>query len=416
MHLPLDALSILTTRLVALPIFRRATPLSSESEVVRRFCPDIDTVRALRPTPKLSAFLGDRLAKAEAHMATLSAEDQIRLTPRLRELRNAVAKMDCKACAGPRGHQCAGVDERRDDQQIDANGLCLGLIREIQAHTVDTVKFALVAWVWGGDDVAIMPLRHRWATDWTDNAGRQLPTTEWKVESTTEFLDDNSSRLSEIRLTLAIEEFDWDSLLAVAWLFTHEFVCHVQQVPPLGGQAREACRPYCPFFEGWMDEVAHRLFEADLISGWLGPTKSGFLKRHREEVVQAASDFRRDRYGTGPGANRWIVARQWDLGAEAARTVREFLEFTSPHHEEEACRRVALAQLVALSFRIQVAMTSTDELDKVVSACLLAGSLGLITAARTAFRAQLLQLLTQPITRLSSWINELDELCGKENV
>ena len=70
----------------------------------------------------------------------------------------------------------------------------------------------------------------------------------------------------------------------------------------------------------------------------------------------------------------------------------------------------------ALSFRIQVATTSTNELDKVVSACLLASSFGLVPAASTAFRAQLLHLLTQPIAKVPNWINDLDVLCRNGNV
>jgi hypothetical protein len=404
-HLPLDALIILATRLLALPIFRRPNLNSPEGEVLRRFCPSLASLRAARRLPQLSAFLTARLTEAQAHAATLPLDEQTLLTPKLQALSAVVASVTCTSCSRAGGHLCDGINERQDDQQIDSVGLCLQLIRDTHGHVLSTVETVLREWV-GVEEGDLAGLPHQWATNWSGRAQRQLPTTQWKVDAETDFQDAPPERLSEIRLTLAVEELDWDSLLAIHWLLTHELLCHVYQRPPPRGKAREPCRPYCPFFEGWMDELAHAVLKADLVAGWLGATRCTFVVLHREEIVQAASDYRRDRYDTGPGANRRLLAPQWELGVESARAVRQLLETVSPEADESARRRVALAQLAALSFRIQGSAPSPAQLDKVVHACLLACRREL-SGGTAESRGQLLDRLTRPIRNIFRWIKDL---------
>jgi hypothetical protein len=408
-HLPLDALTLLATRLVALPIFRRFDPTSSEGEVVRRFCPMLDTLRAVQPPPELSAFLASRLTEARAHLATLPPPETAAITPKLNAVRAALGAVNCATCAGVSGHRCDRVDERRDDAQIDATGLCLGVIRDMHTHVVASVQAALDTWT-DVDREIPQVLDHRWATDWTGRAQFQFPTRDWKSGADTEFQDDAAGRLAEIRLALGVEELDWDSLLAVVWLFNHELLCHVRQVPA-GPQPRQPCRAFCPFFEGWMDEVAHGVFEADLISGWLGASASVFVTAHRQEIIDAASDFRRDRYGRGPGANPRRLAAQWQLGAEAARVVRQFLERVSPEVDEGSRRRLSLAQMLTLSFRIQRLSTTPPDLDRMVNALMASASL-LLSQNKGVQRALLLDMLTRPIKNKVRWIKGLEKLGG----
>lgn len=419
-QLPLVALMVLVARLVALPIFRRVSPTSLEGETFRRFCAGLECAQGYRSVSgdvgqaeivaPLFRFLRDRLTVASAHVADLPRKEQASLVSSLEALRQAISSFACKTCAGPRGHQCDGIDEKRDDEQIDSRGLCLGLVREMRDHVAARMDRAVTRWGAVQETDQSVPA-YRWATQWVGGPRWQLPTAQWKADAATRFLDEGNFRVAEVALTLAVEEIDWDSLLVIPWLFTHEFVCHVSQAAPMSGQARKECRRFCPFFEGWMDEVSYKIFEADMVSGWLGRTRSTFLNAHREAFVQAASDFRRERYGTGPATNRRLLAAQWNLGAEAARTLLRFFESASPQDEEETVRRVALSQLLTLSFRIQRATATPHDLDRVVSGCLLAGSVGL-TADDLNARASLLNLLTEPITAFSTWIEELEEFCS----
>lgn len=69
-------------------------------------------------------------------------------------------------------------------------------------------------------------------------------------------------------------------------------------------------------------------------------------------------------------------------------------------------RQASLAQLVALSFRIQAVTTDTNDLERIMSA-LLSASIVQLNSLKKSGRAKLLLLLTQSITDKTLWINAL---------
>ena len=406
-HVSLDALVVLAARLIALPVFRRSDPASIQGEFLRRFCIDINAVGPVSDI-HLSDFLKHRLKIAETYADGLTPAERASLSPKLTALHRAIRAVNCARCAGPGGRRCDGRSPRRDDEQIDRVGLCLGTFRQMHHYVVEMLTAVLRAWVPGDILDTDAPLPHDWGTASTAEAKHQGPTVSWKAGGSTEFQDSRKVRRSRVQLVLNVEELDWDSLLAVVWIFTHELFCHVAQVEPLDRQPRAACRTSCPFFEGWMDKVAYWLLEADQMSPW-SEAESVFVTQHRDEILQAAGAYRQQRYGIGPGLNRLSVVPQWELGVETARTVRQFLEITSPQVDEGVRRRIALGQLVTLSFRIQRAGQMPRELDTMLNALMLATSLQL-EGGSLRDRARLVGLLTSSIIDKDIWIKELQKL------
>lgn len=163
----------------------------------------------------------------------------------------------------------------------------------------------------------------------------------------------------------------------------------------------------CPFVYGWMEEVAYSLLEACTATGCgLPPGMSAdFIPPHRDSIERAAALVRLERQKSG-GSPR---AAQWELGAEAARVLRRFFESCAPEEQEATRKRVALGQLVSLSFRIQGTPASPAGLRRIVNSCLLAGQCG-VTFMRVPERAELLRLLTQPIVDVAKWVHRLEAL------
>jgi hypothetical protein len=165
----------------------------------------------------------------------------------------------------------------------------------------------------------------------------------------------------------------------------------------------------CPFYDGWMEEVSYGLLTACSASGGGLPPgiTADFVAQARDSVEKAASAVRLERQNAG--AVRNPLAGQWELGAEAARTLRRFFECCAPEEQESTRKRAALGQLVALSYRIQGTPTSPAGLRRIVNSCLLAGQCG-VTFMRVPERAELLRLLTQPIVDVAKWVHRLEAL------
>jgi hypothetical protein len=406
-HLRFEPLKVCAARLLALPVFKEVLPGSVAEQVLLRFCSTVAVVvKPGQPKESLDAYLNARLATVRTYVSALTEPEQREGTPLLQALQNAVANVTCLACASAAGgHQCDGRDHRRDAAQITNSGLCLRLIHEIHNDIVGRLENTVQSWTWPDSPSTVALLTHRWSTRWSGPPQTLRPTADPKIAGSTHFLDERSpeKRLAEMRLSLTVDHLDWPSLLTVSWLFAHEFVCHVLQLPQDSGTPREPCRPGCPFFEGWMDEVAAQLVHAYLWCGWLGDTGSSFVRSHGLAMVEAMERHRLWRYD----AIQSVLAPQWKLGRDAARAVRQVFVETAPaaKHEDAQRRRLALAELVGLSFRIQVAARSTSHLDDLVGACLVASARA--ASADPSRRGRILECLTRPIGDICNWINEL---------
>ena len=410
-HLPFDPLKVLSARLLALPIFGHVTPASEENRALMQFCGSVTSIRAARPPdPRLSVFLKSQLASAQTSAQGLPAATRASLVPLLARLGAIVPSVDCASCAqGGGGHQCLGSNAQRDDAQISGTGLCLAVLRQCVEHVTARCAQALIDWGWQGDARTVAALAHRWGTRWPGPPQWESPSGDWKVRAATDFLDDPTTgvRLAEIALAFEVDDLDWTSLLSVPWLVAHEFVCHVQQLPPAGGAARQGPSPACPFFEGWMDEVAGQLLLADLVAGWLGPPQAGFVQRHRAAIAAVVGPHRAQRYGEAPGAKVHVHAGQWKIGRDAARQAGEFFALTAQRANHPERLETGLRMLLGLSVRIQAAAPTEDELKPLCEACLYATTKAL---DQPDVRPAVLALLTGPLAPVAAWIAALNAI------
>ena len=399
----LAPLKVFAARLIALPIFAPLRHDRTAEEVLRRFCSTVAAEEGKANQP-LGAFLAERLALTEQFCRALTSAERAAVRLPLTRLRSAVSKAICGTCAGAQGVVCRD-DPHTDDVQITQGGLCLQHLRDAHGHLVSRLGERIAHWGRVGDLALTASLTHVWGTEWSGAPVRQQPTPDPKVSGGTTFRDDIASgeRHAEVQLGVEVDELDWQSALMIPWLFAHEFVCHVQQTP--GALERAPCRPSCVFFEGWMDELAYLLVQADLASGWFGPVSPGFIQQHRQAIFNAAQQYRAWRYGETPGGNPSVFASQWLEGVHAARAVLAFLEATVPDGDETVRRQVALARLTALSFRVQGASPSEEQLDEVVERCLLAAEQGI--RGQDEDKVRLLRLFTESIPDLGNWINKL---------
>ncbi len=292
-------------------------------------------------------------------------------------------------------------------------------IAAIHGFVVESLSAALLEWVWQGHEYVRAALPHRFEA--LPAGALPHPTgtpSRWRVQAATQCLDRDREPLAAIRLTWTRGALDRDSLLASAWLIAHEFVCHAQRLPPPDGAPRPPSREDCPFTEGWMDEVAYGLFTARVLAAPARGVSTAepesqethWVRANLGEMGRLAADLRRDRYGTGQGAARPLFVRQWELGAQAARVLRRFLASCTSYELDEKRNLAGLAQLAGLSFRIQGATSSPDDLRRVVNGCLLAGQTAL-SFMKIPEKARLLQLLTQPIPDIAVWNYQVEALC-----
>ena len=406
-HMGLAPLKVFAARLIALPLFVPLRSRKTAEEVLRRFCSTV-AAEEDRSNQTLGAFLAQQLTLTERYCRALTSDEQAAVGPVLARLRTAVSGAICATCAGAQGVVCRNV-QQTDDVQITHGGLCLRDLRDAHEHLVSRLGERIVHWGRVGDASLTASLGHVWGTAWSGAPVRQQPTPDPKVSAGTKFWDDVASgrRQAQVQLGVEVDELDWPSALMIPWLFAHEFVCHVQQTP--AALARAPCRPACVFFEGWMDELAYLLVQADLASGWFGPVSPGFIREHRQAIFNAAQQYQAWRYGQIPGGNPSVFAPQWLEGVHAARAVLAFFEATVPDGDETERRKVALARLTALSFRVQGASPSEEQLDEVVERCLLAAEQAI--HGQDDDKVRLLRLLTESIPDLGNWINRL-RACG----
>jgi hypothetical protein len=401
--MPLGPLTVCAAHLLALPIFQRFQLRSATDEIMRRFCSSVEALQKLPAAPRLDSFLADRLDEAERHLKTLAEPEQSALRVHLANLRAALSPQLCDSCRnlpGSAGHICDGRGRQKDQEQVTSAGLCLSLLREMHDQIVPRLERLVGEWGFPSQPGIVSSLAHAWGTGWPGHPKRDTPGTEPKVGASTEFFDTPTGRHAEVRVELAADDLDWPSLLMVPWLFAHEYVCHVLQLPIRASAPRGTCRRACPFFEGWMDEVALQLFESQVVPS-LNAKQWPLVSNHRKALIEAAYQHHIWRYDLAPGAARKPEAPEWWLGVEAARVVLEFFQLASSPIGP-------LRQLVALSFNIQRAAPLPAELDRAVDGCLV--------AARTALtgddqvRARVLALFSGPIGNMSKWLRELESL------
>jgi len=168
-------------------------------------------------------------------------------------------------------------------------------------------------------------------------------------------------------------------------------------------------RADCPFVDGWMDEVAYALLDScTATGGGLPPGMKADFDRQQRQLLETAVGMARLARQQAADARHPLRA-QWELGAETARILQRFYESCAPEEQAATRKRVALSQLIGLTYRISGTPTTAAGLRRIVNSCLLAGQCGL-TFMRVPERSELLRLLTQPIVDVARWVGRLESL------
>jgi hypothetical protein len=404
-HIPLRQLAVLASRLAALPVVKDRDGNPVESGLVRTFSGTVANVNYTDVVSKsLSAYLVGRVGDVATYVGILAAPERRIGNGFVSSLAIEVAKFTCASCSAIGGHRCAGASPQLDSDQIASVGLCLQLIRDLHAHVAAQFWPVVRDWGWHDNGSAVPAFQDRWCSRW-NSAAAARPGLNSKVHGKTEFLDQVAGApYAEVALIFEVDHLDWPSMLQILWVFTHEYICHAWQAPIASGAARTESEPASTFYEGWMDEVARRLLQADLVNRDFAPPTSAFISSERSTLDQAASDYRSARYGWTPGANPCAQAAQWKIGVNAARRASRVFELSVPSSHQDQ-QRLALRQLVALSWRLQIAAKSEDELEQAVYACL--DACDRVLTQIPIDTGPVFAILSGAVTNIARWIKEL---------
>lgn len=323
------------------------------------------------------------------------------------QLRARVANKLCKKCAGGGLKPCKDA-YLYDSQLLESRGLCIEVINKCYGYIREQIE--AIHETWGLDDSAVhQPIdvqfkRHFVGGDpkGTRSKDRYLGA----VGGFTDFDDDPhpGRRLSKVTLELDGRSFERRALLSIPYVIAHELVCHAFQGRI--GVKRTSCERDCPFYEGWMDEVASLLLDAIVVRGEhipRGAKRPALFNEHASHVSKAMSDFRKWRYKTDePG--RGSPETTWEQGQLAAQNALSFFRLRIVAGKDYD---LALKLLVRLSRCIQRRDPTRDEASQIVLALDALSAFAASDKGSRVFSNDLHDLMFSPI-QTTAWIKELD--------
>lgn len=359
-HMQLAALKELTVRFIAAEM-RAKTPQPLLTDLLKEF----STVNPdhLARSDSLSKFLGDQQRRAWKNIQPkIKTADRKQADADVAELKRRITQRSCLGCKREDAKNkqtpyiCGTGAASRDELQVARVGNCIRPIRSLYEYWHQVVVTLISEWAFAGTDAGLQDLAVTFSTECEDAASIAIdPNQPYQVSGATEFLDDHvlPARASDVSLSFTTALLDWNSILAIPWLLAHELVCHTFQGKRSPGKARY-CEADCPLYEGWMDEVAFRLLQGNLASGWTmsAAVKSPFLSQYEQQILNEAAAYRRWRYGEGPSAPASVHAPQWNIGRSAAEDALRFFERWHQSEQLETRKYWALRKVMTLSFRL----------------------------------------------------------------
>jgi hypothetical protein len=311
----------------------------------------------------LQELLVDQLAFVKQQV--FAAHDQQAFQYYVQALTDQVEPIKCAACPHEGTPICKESTDGQNNLNLRAKGLCVAQINSQFAYLRQHVEAMIVQYAHRGDASSL--------ADLSIELSRTFPSLPYPgerpkdqvhfVKGRTRHDDEPGRRWSEVILESDARFFDWPSLLCVTWLFAHELICHAFQ--GRAGKRRDPCDEHCPFYEGWMDEVAFALLRHFLLPIAASPTTAAapsFLVEHGQDVLDQATIFRKARYG-----RHGSPESQWELGMYTARRLLNFFIGARPSTEALDSYMHGLAQLIGLSYRIQHCDPVSTDLASAVS-------------------------------------------------
>lgn len=340
---------------------------SSHLTVARRLTAAFTDIPPSHPNLVDAGTLQDLLVDqlAFARQQVFAAHDQQAFKYYVQALTDQVEPIKCDDCPHGNTHICKESADEQNNLNLRAAGLCVAQINSQFAYLKERVKAMIVQYAHRGDasSLADLSIELSRAFPSLPYPGERPKDQAHFVKGRTRHHDEPGHRWSEVIVESDSRFFDWPSLLCVTWLFTHELICHAFQ--GRAGKRRDPCDEHCPFYEGWMDEVAFTLLRHFLLPIAASSAQSStppFLVEHGPDILDQAGIFRKTRYG-----RHGSPESQWELGMYAARRLLNFFIGARPSTEALDSYAHGLAQLIGLSYRIQHCDPVATDLASAVS-------------------------------------------------
>jgi hypothetical protein len=301
----------------------------------------------------------------EAETAALPPDDLAREF--VGELKRRVEGISCQRCSGSSGKVCCGAPD--DDETVASGGECLAPIRALFEFARDSAvhyyrKFGTQIPEVGLPEVVL-------STDYVRRKPHDVPV-EFFVGGSTGYCDADGRPMSEVRLILWVEEFDWNTFLAALYVLFHECVSHAFQgitqtcgkgwltapscaldtqcVGVATAAGREATGRDDAFSEGWMDHVAHELMSESLRDR-AAPFPNAWLDA--PDYLQTAGRFHaaRQKYDLPSGVLSTDASEYAILCAEGVLAAQNFCSLFERVLE---CRTAAREAFFRISFDLNM--------------------------------------------------------------
>ena len=313
----------------------------------------------------------------------------------------------CSGCT--HGDACKD-DPAHDDSLLDHPGLCIGTINKCFKFICAQVAVIHEQWAFQESPAQEWP-QIRFSREFVGGpAGGSPVASRYRGALSAETVFDDQpapgQALSKVTVRFDGRHFDWNCLLAVPWVITHELVCHAFQGRV--GATRMSCESDCPFFEGWMDEVAALVLDAIVVRGIVQTGKveqPDFLIQNSSLIGKESQDFRDWRYRTHE-PKRGFPEKKWDQGRNAATWAFDFLRRKIAPQHPALNYDEGLKLLVRLSVSIQ--RRDPDKYDAEAIALTL-GSLAAFAVVRPSGSKQVEQVRSLMFSTLETraWLAAL---------
>jgi hypothetical protein len=284
----------------------------------------------------------------------LSSDDRRRFDRFVDALKKRSGKL-CSDCVRPAQQACS--NGTGDAKLLEHPGLCIKKINDCYETMLVLAKRLIDSWGFAEGanqtDTCTVELERHFIGG--HGRARAPPGKRHHVSGTTVFNDpvEIGFRRTTIKVELDGRFFNLETLHCVPWIFAHELFCHAFQGRT--GVSRDPCERDCPFYEGWMDEVAFRVLVEGVYERLNLPGKqiplANVMLDNPMHVVTEAGEFRKWRYGPKNADGTYPYPQSnWFEGSLAVEDLYQF--FVSRNRRNDP-HPTALKLMCRLSYLIQ---------------------------------------------------------------
>jgi hypothetical protein len=247
----------------------------------------------------------------------------------LQALARRAGGLSCKVCSGDR--VCRG--NSRDHSVVASGGHCIKHIADVFSNATTIAEAYYRRYARG----FVGPPKLALFTSEVAAKPHDIPIPIY-LGGETRYEDDKGGPVSAVELRVAIRLLDWQSWLAVLYLFLHELVCHAYAgtAPPHRG--RRELRSFDPFAEGWMDRICGMILED--VANAVPPVPKAIHIPFRAEHIDAGNQFRLQRQSPrrDNGGTAWSVVQSVRASKHMFRAIQALVQEPA----REAMYRVSL--------------------------------------------------------------------------